>query len=91
MKRTAALLALLPVLLFAACGRKDIALTIYVPPGSGEEFAYSHEEISSAGGSITLSCGEGLGDTEVGVRMENTGDEDASVSVQVQGVVVRIE
>lgn len=125
MKRIAALLTLLPALLFAACGGKDIALTIYVPPGSGEEFAYSHEEISSDGGSITLSCGEGLGDTEVallpvddtrppepfyltpgmpvtvevekgkwykvGVRMENTGDKDASVSVQVQGVVARIE
>ena len=65
MKRIAALLTLLPALLFAACGGKDIALTIYVPPGSGEEFAYSHEEISSDGGSITLSCGEGLGDTEV--------------------------
>ena len=61
MKRTAALLTLLPVLLFAACGGKDIALTIYVPPGSGEEFAYSHEEISSDGAALPFPAGRGWG------------------------------
>lgn len=65
MKRTTILLALLLALLLTACGGKRIAISIDVPPGDGQGFAYSHEEVSSEKGRLTFSLGEGLGDTEV--------------------------
>lgn len=64
MKRPFLAAALLLALLLAACGGKKIALSIPVPPDN-QGFVYSHEEVSADSGRITLSCGEGLGDTEV--------------------------
>lgn len=55
--------ALLLILPLAACGGRELSIAIRVPPGN-EGFVYSHEEVSSGSGKITLSCGEGLGDTE---------------------------
>lgn len=50
----------------AGCGRNDTyKLRITVPAGSTEAFVYSGEEISAIGKKITISSGEGLGDTEV--------------------------
>lgn len=41
------------------------SIRIVIPAGSEQEFHYSEQEISPAGKSITLSCGDGLGDTEI--------------------------
>ncbi len=48
------------------CGKNEsYKVSITVPAGSMEGFVYSDEEISATGKKITISCGEGLGDTEV--------------------------
>jgi len=50
----------------AGCRKNDTyKLRITVPAGSTEAFVYSGEEISAIGKKITISSGEGLGDTEV--------------------------
>ena len=50
----------------AGCRKNDTyKLRITVPAGSMEAFVYSDEEISAIGKKITISSGEGLGDTEV--------------------------
>ena len=47
-------------------GKNDTyKIKITVPAGSTEEIIYSVEEISPTGNKITISSGEGLGDTEV--------------------------
>ena len=59
-------LALVCVLALAGCGENDTyKVRITVPAGSTEAFVYSNEEISATGKKITISSGEGLGDTEV--------------------------
>lgn len=59
-------LALVCVLSLAGCGKNDTyKVRITVPAGSAEAFVYSDEEISATGKKITISSGEGLGDTEV--------------------------
>ena len=58
-------------------------LRIVVPAGSTEEivyqedFAYSDEEISPLGNKITISSGEGLGDTEVVLKPIQVKEENA--------------
>ena len=65
-KLIALILALVCVLALAGCGKNDTyKIRITVPAGSTEEFVYSDEEISATGKKITISSGEGLGDTEV--------------------------
>ena len=65
-KLIALVLALVCVLALAGCGKNDIyKIRITVPAGSTEAFVYSDEEISATGKKITISSGEGLGDTEV--------------------------
>ena len=59
-------LALFFILALAGCGKNDTyKIRITVPAGSTEDFVYSDEEISPLGDKITISCGDGLGDTEV--------------------------
>ena len=54
------------ILVLAGCGKNDIyKISITVPAGSTETFVYSDEEISATGSTISISSGEGLGDTEV--------------------------
>ena len=54
------------VFALASCGMNDTyKISITVPAGSTEDFVYSDEEISATGKKITISSGEGLGDTEV--------------------------
>lgn len=54
------------VLGMVGCGKNDTyKVRITVPAGSTEAFVYSDEEISATGKKITISSGEGLGDTEV--------------------------
>lgn len=67
MKKWIALcLALVFILALAGCGKNDTyKIRITVPAGSTEDFVYSDEEISPIGDKITISCGDGLGDTEV--------------------------
>ncbi len=67
MKKLIALcLAFVFILTLAGCGKNDTyKIRITVPAGSTEDFVYSDEEISPIGDKITISCGDGLGDTEV--------------------------
>ena len=59
-------LAMIFVLVLSGCGKNDTyKIRITVPAGSAEEFVYSDEEISATGKKITISTGDGLGDTEV--------------------------
>lgn len=65
-KLTALVFALVCVLALAGCGENEtFKIRITVPAGSTEAFVYSDEEISATGKKITISSGEGLGDTEV--------------------------
>ena len=75
MKKTS--LAAITVLLFLLCmtgcnGAKDFDVKITIPAGSADTFVYSESEISPDGDSITLSCGEGLGDAEVILKPVDT-------------------
>ena len=65
-KLIALVLALVCVLALAGCGKNETyKIGITVPAGSTEALVYSDEEISATGKKITISSGEGLGDTEV--------------------------
>ena len=46
-------------------GRDRYSLRIVVPAGSQDCFVYANEQISPLGKYITITSGEGLGDTEV--------------------------
>ena len=77
-------LALVCVLCLVGCGKNDTyKIKITVPAGSTEEiiyqedFAYSDEEISPTGNTITISSGEGLGDTEVVLKPIEVKEENA--------------
>ena len=59
-------LALICMFAFAGCRKNETyTIRITIPAGSTEAFVYSEEEISATGNRIVISCGEGLGDTEV--------------------------
>ena len=65
-KMIAVILSISYVFAFAGCSKSDTyKISIIVPAGSTEAFVYSDEEISATGNKITISSGEGLGDTEV--------------------------
>ncbi len=65
-KLIAFVFALICVLTLAGCKQNDTyKISITVPAGSTEAFVYSDEEISAIGKKITISSGEGLGDTAV--------------------------
>ena len=68
----------------AGCGKNDIySIKITVPAGTTEEFVYqedfiySDEEISPKRNKITISSGEGLGDTEVVLKPIEVKEENA--------------
>lgn len=63
-------LAVISCVIVAVCfltnpKQDSFSLRIVVPAGSQEQFVYADEEISSLGNRITVTSGEGLGDTEV--------------------------
>ena len=59
-------LVLLSVVSLVGCEKNGTyKVRITVPAGSTETFVYSDEEILATGKKITISSGEGLGDTEV--------------------------
>ncbi len=66
-KYVAMILTIIMVLSLGGCGNKqtEFDIKITVPAGSTEAFVYSHEEISPLKDVITISSGEGLGDTEI--------------------------
>ena len=64
MKKLMALF-LVCVLALAGCGKDTFTISITVPAGSQGEFVFADEEICPTGKKITVSCGEGLGATEV--------------------------
>ena len=64
MKKLMALF-LVCVLALAGCGKDTFTISITVPAGSQGEFVFSDEEICPTGKKITVSCGEGLKETEV--------------------------
>ena len=65
-KLIASVLALVCILALVGCGKNDTCkVRITIPAGSTEAFVYSDEEISATDKKITISTGEGLGDTEV--------------------------
>ena len=77
-KLIALVLALVCVLALAGCGQNDTyKIRITVPAGSTEAFVYSDEEISAIGKKITISSGEGLGDTEVVLKPIEVKEENA--------------
>ena len=65
-KLLALVLAMICIFALVGCGKSETyTISITVPVGSTEAFVYSDEEISATGKKITISSGEGLGDTEV--------------------------
>ena len=81
-------LAVMSCVVVAACfltnpKQDSFTIRIVVPAGSTEEivyqedFAYSDEEISPLGNKITISSGEGLGDTEVVLKPIRVKEENA--------------
>lgn len=77
-------LALACILTLAGCGKNDTyKIGITIPANSTEEivyqedFIYSEEEISPKGKKITISSGEGLGDTEVVLKPIEVKEENA--------------
>lgn len=84
-------------LILTGCGLGGIhTVKIVVPAGSQAEFVYSEEEISPKGSSVTLSSGEGLGDTEVVLGLAEsgtgTGKQDAYLPAYLTpGMPVRME
>ena len=81
-------LAVIACVIVAVCfltnpKQDSYTLRIVVPAGSTEEivyqedFAYSDEEISPTGNKITISSGEGLGDTEVVLKPIEVKEENA--------------
>lgn len=85
MKKLIALcLAFVFILTLAGCGNNDTyKIRITIPAGSTEEiiyqedFVFSDEEISPIGNTITISSGEGLGDTEVVLKPIEVKEENA--------------
>lgn len=71
----------------------SFGLRITVPAGNQNEIAYTHEEICPLGNYITVTAGEGLGDTEVllkpaGSETETSFDEPAYLT---PGMPVKME
>ena len=59
-------LALVCMLSLVGCGKNETyKIRITIPAGSSEEFVYSDEAIRPIGKKITVSTGDGLGDTTV--------------------------
>ena len=64
MKKLIALF-LVCVLTLTGCGRNTCTIGITVPAGNRDDFVFSDQAFCPAGKKITVSCGEGLGETEV--------------------------
>ena len=65
MKKLTAMILLITMALLCGCGKDTFTISITVPAGSQGEFVFADEEICPTGKKIRVSCGEGLGETEV--------------------------
>lgn len=95
-KLPAVFLAAVSVFMLTGCGLRIHTVKIVIPAGSQAEFVYSEEEVSPKGSSVTLSSGEGLGDTEVVLELAEssigTGKQDAYLPAYLTpGMPVRVE
>lgn len=80
-KLLALILAFVCVFGLVSCGKKETyKIKITVPAKSTEAFVYSDEEIAATGRKITISSGEGLGDTEVMLSPVNENVETGYVA-----------
>ena len=71
-KGIALLLVLMIVFAMAGCSKKNThSITITIPAGSREAFVFAEEAVCPVGKKITISCGEGLGETEVLLKTVN--------------------
>ncbi|MBQ3105784.1 MAG: hypothetical protein IJC59_08010, partial [Lachnospiraceae bacterium] len=67
-------------------------IRVTVPAGSTAAFCYSEEEISPKGNTLTLTNGEGLGDTEVILLPVEVGEENAyEAAYMTLGMPVKME
>lgn len=65
-------------LFLSSCIKNNVyEIGITIPVGSTEEFVYSDEEISPRGRRITVSAGDGLGDTEVWLKVIECKEENS--------------
>lgn len=64
-------------IMFFLTGGKSYDIKITVPAGSNETYVYSDEEISPQKSKITITSGEGLGDTEVILKPIEVKEENA--------------
>lgn len=65
-------------------------LRIVVPAGSQAPFVYADEEISPLGNTITLTSGDGLGDTEVVLKTVQVRTETAYEQEEMDQVRIKI-
>lgn len=77
-------LVMVCILALSGCGKNNTyQIRITIPAGTTEEiiyqedFVYSDEEISPIGNKITISSGEGLGDTEIVLKPIEVKEENA--------------
>ena len=86
-------LVLLSVLSLVGCEKNGTyKVRITVPAGSTETFVYSDEEILATGKKITISSGEGLGDTEVILSPVNENVETGYVATYLtSGMPVKFD
>ncbi len=70
---------LILVLSLIGCNKKQtkFSIKIVIPAGSTEEYVYSHEEISPLKDTITISSGEGLGDTSIVLKTIDVKEKNA--------------
>lgn len=77
-KIIALMLSLVCILSLVGCSNNQTyKIRITVPAGSSEAFVYSDEEISPLTNKVTISSGEGLGDTMVGLKPIEVKEENA--------------
>lgn len=74
---------------FALFGGATHELRIIVPAGSQDEYVFCDEEISSGKGVVTVSSGEGLGDTAV--ILERIGEYGYTATYLTPGMPVDLE
>ncbi len=80
---TAVTVCVIVAICFLTNPSKEYQIRITIPAGSTEEivyqedFLYSDEEISPTGNKITISLGEGMGDTEVVLKPIEVKEENA--------------
>ena len=86
-------LVLLSVVSLVGCEKNGTyKVRITVPAGSTETFVYSDEEILATGKKITISSGEGLGDTEVILSPVNENVETGYVATYLtSGMPVKFD